>query len=560
MTRMRGQLVVLAAAMTAAAPARAHADAPGLIRDVRPTTLELGDTLIIECEGLPKTGALDVTIRGLSELPDEPIPLVVHLIGRAASGGRVLVDAARVIDAIGGAPRRLRLGDMEVRQRPPGTQTWRWRHDDWLTLNLFPVTAHSMATRGEQALADGTGPLHGLPVGLISALMVLAIALVIHLSVAPITGIITVWERKIAGRMQSRFGPNRAGPSGWLQWLADAFKLITKEDLTPTDADRHLFRLAPYLMWSGVFASLVVLPLSQTAIVADLNVGVLYLISVTSLTVVAILIGGWASNSKWSLLGGMRSAAQIVSYEVPTALALLQIALLAGTLSPQEIVRAQGGLPHQWFVFANPFAFACFFIFFIAALAEGNRTPFDLPEAESELVAGYNVEYSGFRFGIFFLAEWTNMVVIGAVATTMFLGGWNVPFARPAEVAASPALSLLSVALMLAKIAALVFIIIWIRWTLPRLRIDQLMSLCWKFLVPVALVAFLGTAGWMWLLHTAPELDLVMRWTMFLAGGVVPAVLFMVQVRRAFRGTRMLYVGERQFQPPWIERPFDRNR
>jgi NADH-quinone oxidoreductase subunit H len=350
--------------------------------------------------------------------------------------------------------------------------------------------------------------------------------------------------------MQSRIGPNRVGPRGWLQWLADGLKLILKEDVVPTQADAPLFRFAPYLMWMAVFATFVVLPLSASAIVADLNVGLLFLVSITALTVIAVLLGGWSSNSKWSLLGGMRSAAQIVSYELPAALALLQVALLAGTLSPQAIVRAQGGLPHQWFAFANPFAFASLFIYFIAGLAEGNRTPFDLPEAESELVAGFHTEYSGFRWALYFLAEYANIFVVSSVAVTLFFGGWLRPFPSVGwldiplnmvfpvvliggsgvltfplvkklkdpiqqKVLVGAALVLLLIAALFAipavnaavigmfwfllKVSCIIYLMIWFRGTFPRFRYDQLMNIGWKVAIPVGMAAvFVNALIGMW--------------------------------------------------------------
>lgn len=538
---MRAAAVVVVFLLLAGA---ARADAPGIVRDLRPTTLEVGDTLIVECEGIRPPGFVSVELAGLAE---DGVPVKIVALGRISSADRVLVDIDDELAQKLGGPVRVRGVTVQVAGMvTDGSRTWTTRPGVSFELDLFPRTLRALATE-----VGGGRPL-------VTAGIVLAVALILHLLVAPLTGVLVVWERKISGRMQSRLGPNRVGPRGWLQWLADGLKLITKEDLVPTDADPKLFRLAPYLMWMSVFATFIVLPLSHVAIVADMNVGVLYLLSVTSLTVIGILMGGWASNSKWALLGGMRSAAQIVSYELPASLALLQVALLAGSLSPQEIVRAQGGMPHEWFVFANPFAFVCFFIYFIAALAEGNRTPFDLPEAESELVAGYATEYSGFRFTIFSMAEWTNLYVIAAIMATLFLGGWNVPFVTPAELAGSVALHALSIAIVLFKIVALVFVIIWIRWTLPRLRIDQLMALCWKYLVPFAFAAFLAGAAWIWIVDGVPALDRFARWLTFLLGGVAVVALFAVRLRRTFRSTRLLYLGDKQLTLPWVERHVER--
>ena len=384
-----------------------------------------------------------------------------------------------------------------------GHRVWRTPTGDRYDMVFFPGTlggfAARVATEHHPIIAGRT-----IPPSILAAAIMVGVALLVLLLVAPVTGLVVVWERKIAGRMQSRFGPNRVGPSGWLQWLADGIKLILKEDLIPTDADPVLFRLSPYLLWMGVFATLVVLPLSEIAIVADMNIGLLYLSSVTTLTVIGIIMGGWASNSKWALLGGMRAAAQIVSYELPASVALLSVVVLAGTLSPQAIVRAQGGLPTDWFVFRTPFTFVAFFIYFIAALAEGNRTPFDLPEAESELVAGYHTEYSGFRWSIYSLAEWTNIYVVGAIAATVFFGGWNVPFVPADVVATSAVWQAASLAVMVLKVVVLSFVIIWIRWSLPRFRIDQLMDLCWKRLLPASFIAFVAAAAWAWAIAAVP--------------------------------------------------------
>jgi NADH:ubiquinone oxidoreductase subunit H len=379
-----------------------------------------------------------------------------------------------------------------------------------------------------------------IPSGFLMAGLLVAVGLLVVLPVPLLGGLIVVWERKISGYIQSRPGPNRVGPNGWLQWLADGVKLIVKEDIIPRESDSLLFRASPFLVFTGVFATFVVLPFSPFLQVADLNIGVLYLLSVTSVVVVGVIMGGWASNSKWSLLGGMRSAAQIISYELPASIAVLTVVIMTGSLSTQDIVRGQGGAPWEWNVFDNPFAFACFFIFFISALAEGNRTPFDLPEAESELVAGYNTEYSGFRFSIFALAEWVNLVVIGSVVSLVFLGGWNIPFVDPAQIEAGGALGglhLLAFALFAAKVVFIVFVCIWIRWTLPRFRVDHMMNMCWKYFLPFSLASLMGAAVWVWVLP--PIAREVAQWMLFLGGGVGIAFVFVQRVRFARRTTEI---------------------
>jgi NADH-quinone oxidoreductase subunit H len=313
--------------------------------------------------------------------------------------------------------------------------------------------------------------------------------------VLPIAGITTWVERRVMGRIQSRIGPNRVGPAGFLQWLADGIKNMLKEDIVPSAADAPLFKLAPYVVMTGFLAAFVAIPFGGPLIIADLNVGILYITAVTSLVVVGILMAGWSSNNKWSLLGGIRSAAQIVSYEIPAGLSIFPIVMLAGSLSMQSMITAQGAAPWRWFLFDNPFTFLAFFIFFVAALAEGNRTPFDLPEAESELVMGFATEYSGMRNLLFFMAEWGNLYVIGAIVTTLFLGGWRLPSVLESQ----PALLVipLQFGLFFLKSYFWVFVAIWLRWTLPRIRVDQMMVMCWKYLVPLAFVNLLGTAVWM---------------------------------------------------------------
>jgi NADH-quinone oxidoreductase subunit H len=341
---------------------------------------------------------------------------------------------------------------------------------------------------------------------------------------AAITAGIFSWaERRVAARIQSRVGPNRVGPMGFLQWVADAVKLLTKEDLIPADADQFLFRIAPYFMMVGFACVFVALPFSHSLVIADMNVGIFYILAVTALIVVGIIMSGWSSNSKWSLFGAIRSAAQIISYEIPAGMALMIPVLLSGTLSTQGIIRAQGGAPWHWYLFHDPASFAAFFIYFISALAEGNRTPFDLPEAESELVAGYNTEYSGMRFSYFFLVEWGNMWVMSALATTMFLGGWQIPGISSAALDAMTGgwavlWELVSLAIFCAKTLFFVFVVMWLRWTLPRIRVDQMMNMCWKYLVPASFGSALFVAGWMLVTHRWPFLQTLMQGAMFALG------------------------------------------
>jgi NADH-quinone oxidoreductase subunit H len=354
----------------------------------------------------------------------------------------------------------------------------------------------------DSLVAQGYAPA-GIPIWVhyLTAMLVFG-GIVVFGFVLPIAGITTWVERRIAGRIQSRIGPNRTGPAGFLQWLADGIKSLLKEDIVPAAADKLLFKLAPYVVMVGFVAAFVVLPFGGPLIIADLNVGILYVTAVTALVVVGILMAGWSSNNKWSLLGGIRSAAQIVSYEIPAGLSIFPIVMISGALSMQSIIRAQGWAPWTWFLFHNPFTFVAFFIFFVAALAEGNRTPFDLPEAESELVMGFATEYSGMRNLLFFMAEWGNLYVIGAIVTTLFLGGWQIPWALEDHPVLRTALQF---ATFFLKSYFWVFVAVWLRWTLPRIRVDQMMVMCWKYLVPLAFVNLLGTAVWMVVFpHGAP--------------------------------------------------------
>jgi NADH-quinone oxidoreductase subunit H len=358
---------------------------------------------------------------------------------------------------------------------------------------------------------------------------------------AIISGSTVWWEMRVSSRMQSRIGYNRVGAGGFFQWIADAVKLLLKEDLIPADADQILFRAAPYFVLVGFALTFVALPFGESLIAADLNVGIFYMVAVTALVVVGILLAGWSSNSKWALFGGMRSAAQVVSYEIPAGLAIMVPVLMAGTLSMQGIIRAQGPWPWQWFVFTNPFALVAFVIFFISQLAEGNRTPFDLPEAESELVAGYLSEYSSFRFALYFLVEFGNLWVMAAVAVTLFFGGWQVPGttaetfrsafgAGPLPGAAWWGLQLASLVVFVVKTFILLNVIVWIRWTLPRIRVDQMMTVCWTYLVPFAFVCFVGTLLWQILVAQVPAVASITGIAMT-ALFVLVAALFLKQTK-----------------------------
>lgn len=391
-----------------------------------------------------------------------------------------------------------------------------------------------MKVLAQSLLAEG-GLLSGLPRDLAAALLMFAVGGVVVFGFVLLVAGVTSWvERRVWARIQSRVGPNRVGPQGILQWLADGVKNLLKEDVIPVAADRLLFVLAPYVVVAGFTASFVAIPFAASFIVADLDIGVLYITAVTSLVVAGILMAGWASNNKWSLLGGMRSAAQIVSYEVPAALSIFPVVLMGGTLSMQGIIGGQGAAPWNWYLFNNPFSFVAFFTFFIAALAEGNRTPFDLPEAETELVAGYCTEYSGMRALLFYLAEWGNLYVVGALVTTLFLGGWQVP--RITENVFL--LSLLQFLVFFAKSYFFVFVAMWIRATLPRIRVDQLMVVCWKYLVPISFFNVAGTAVWLALVGLPGQSALASgtRWVMMGVGFLLLVVFarrVVYHIRRA---------------------------
>jgi len=315
--------------------------------------------------------------------------------------------------------------------------------------------------------------------------------LVILLALVLLAAYMSWFERKLLAYMQIRLGPNRVGPKGWLQPIADALKLFVKEDLTPTFGEKLVFLLGPVLIIVPALVVFSVIPFgpSPHLFVTDVNIGVLFVLAVSSVGVYGIILGGWASNNKFSLMGGLRSAAQLISYEVPMGFSVVTVLLLAQSLSLVRIVEAQkqAGV---WFVFP---AFVAFVIYFICGVAETNRNPFDLPEAESELVAGYHTEYSGMKFAFYFLAEYANMVVVSCMATVMFFGGWLRPFPNVAALAFLDVIPPL--VWFLLKVAGFLFLYIWFRGTFPRYRFDQLMGLGWKVLLPVSLVNLLGVAA-----------------------------------------------------------------
>ena len=310
-------------------------------------------------------------------------------------------------------------------------------------------------------------------------------------------------ERKVLGHIQQRLGPMRTGFHGILQTPADALKLLVKEDLTPTTADRWVFQLAPFLVFVPIFMLFVTIPFTSEVVVRHLDLGIFYLVAFSSLHVVGLLMAGWGSDNKYALLGGVRAAAQLVSYELPLAFAILGVVLLAGTLNLQEIVELQSVLPY---LLLQPLGLL---IFIIASLAELSRTPFDIPMAESEVVGGPLVEYSGMRWSIFFLAEYASLFATAAIAAAIYLGGWEWPFLPPADVLAGWAERLVAVSWFMAKTFAIILLVFWLRGTLPRLRIDQLMGFAWKMLIPFSFInlgitaaavlygGFILIAGWL---------------------------------------------------------------
>lgn len=296
-----------------------------------------------------------------------------------------------------------------------------------------------------------------------------------------------LFERRVLAFMQDRLGPNRTGPQGMLQSIADAFKMMGKEDFRPLLADPVLFTLAPVMVMIGAVAVQLVLPYTAGITATDLNVGVIFIVAITSFTTVSILLGGWSSRNKYSLVGALRAAAQMISYEIPMILGLIVVVMVVGSFNVSAVVEAQAGF--QWIAFYAPFTFL---IFYIASIAELNRGPFDLPESESELVSGYGTEYSGMRFGMFFLNEYAGMTIMSMVAVTLFFGGWQGPYDGAVVFWG---VSWIGLVWFILKTYVLVFALVWIRLSLPRLQVDQLMGFAWKILIPLGLVNILATAA-----------------------------------------------------------------
>jgi NADH-quinone oxidoreductase subunit H len=346
---------------------------------------------------------------------------------------------------------------------------------------------------------------------LASAVLSVAPVLVVFPSLFAVT---TVLERKGLGRIQNRLGPNRVGPFGFLQPAADGIKSLTKEDVIPRDADHVVHFLAPILLVLAAFIVYAVLPIGRNMVIVNLDSGLLFFFAVGSMVELAVFMAGWSSRSKYSLLGAMRAVAQMISYEIPLVLAAVVVIMSAGSLSLPAIVTMQSGytwiFPH-WYVL-TPWGFAGFILFMIAATAESNRSPFDLPEGESEIIAGYYIEYSGFKFALFFLGEYLGMFATSGLAITLFLGGWSAPFSFLTWIP--------SYLWFFAKLLVLISIFIWIRGTFPRLRMDQLMSLAWKFMLPMTLANIFAAGVW----HFMP--GGIARWLVSAALVVIPFALF----------------------------------
>jgi NADH-quinone oxidoreductase subunit H len=363
-----------------------------------------------------------------------------------------------------------------------------------------------------------------------------------------VSAIFFIWlERKVAGRIQDRLGPTRVGGKfGWLQTIADGVKLLVKEDLIPADADQMLFRLGPYIAFCGSFSAFLALPFANGWVAKSLSIGVFFILAVMSTEVFGIILAGYGSGSKWALFGGMREAAQMVSYEVPMAICVLVPVIVAGSMDLNYIGQRQTGMFWNWYLFHDPFTFAAFWTYFTCATASCKRAPFDLAEAESELVAGFHTEYSGLRWSFFFMAEYASMFAVSGLAVLLFLGGWNtglVPMYDLSDLLGAWG-NLVNVAVFIVKGWLLVFVMMWVRWTLPRLRIDQVMMTCLKYLLPISCVLLLGVSLWQVLVW--PVVGIYFSWAL---GGLC-VVLFVAMIVKLIRTPSQLpFAGV----PPWAQ-------
>jgi NADH-quinone oxidoreductase subunit H len=370
----------------------------------------------------------------------------------------------------------------------------------------------------------GLSPVKVQPI--VAAILSVVAIIVVFASLFAVT---TILERKGLGRFQNRYGPNRVGPYGLLQPLADGLKSLTKEDIVPYAADKAVHLLAPLLLVVAAFLGYAVLPIGRNMVAVNLDAGVLYFFAAGSIVELAIFMAGWSSRNKYSLLGAMRAIAQMISYEIPLILSAIVVIMTVGSLSTVAIVERQAsysGIWPHWFVF-TPWGFAGFVLFMIAATAESNRSPFDLPEGESEIIAGYYIEYSGFKFALFFLGEYIGMFAISGLAITLFLGGWSAPFSFLNWIP--------SYLWFFAKLFALIAMFIWVRSTLPRLRMDQLMNFAWKFMLPMALLNLVAAGVWRFM-PSGP-----VRWLICAVLLVVPYILLGRGLMRSNKLEKRIY-------------------
>jgi NADH-quinone oxidoreductase subunit H len=337
--------------------------------------------------------------------------------------------------------------------------------------------------------------------------------------------LISVLERKILARMQNRYGPNRVGPFGLFQPVADGIKMLIKEDIVPARADKVVHFLAPVILAAVAILTLGVIPYGRNMTPFRIDGGILFFFAVGSATELAVFMAGWASNNKFSMLGAMRAIAQMFSYELPLIITMLPVVMVVGSLMPDKIVFAQGeytlGIVPRWFVF-TPWGAAAFILFFVSGLVESNRTPFDVPEGESEIVAGHMTEYSGFKYATFFLAEYLGMFAVSGLAVTLFLGGWHAPL-RVLEIVPS-------YIWFFAKLSVLLFVYIWLRATLPRIRVDQMMNVAWKFILPMSFACVIAAAVW----HYTGRGMRGWLWSLFVIVVVYAALSILLDTRRKF--------------------------